>query len=178
MIKLSDTTFDNSSNKQTGNAIEAISKGLAEEGMKDLRRYITTTEKTPNPKQKINRRKKFENLKIILPKVLVKQNGKYKQLDYEADLLAKVPYEKIQAGDIPINTRNSHPNTNTTAVDIGGSARLTSTRLLDSGPVSIDFFCRQLADIIPNPFQIARIVQDWLADNKLDMDKLAHKKFP
>lgn len=145
-------------NKDAGKLVEDVSEGLAKEGMKDLRRYIMDMSKDDlKGKYQIRRRKRFNDLRILLPKVLINRNGKFDELDYEADLLSQVPWHKLQA-DCPPPKSLKNPTTERVRVGLQGQEKLTRTTRIYEIKNTMEFFCRQLSDIVPNPWQTARII--------------------
>ena len=164
-------------NQNAGAVIENISEGLAEEGMKDLRRYIISADEPGDaPRRKIKRREGFDNLKILLPKVLMKKNGKFTALDYEADLLSEVNWNELQANcDYPKSVRV--PQAERATVGLSGAEALTRQIRLHEGKHSMSFFCRHLSGVVPNPWQTARIVAELLARWRMSDDEIFKKRY-
>jgi type III restriction enzyme len=78
-------------------AVDGVRKGLEEEGMGDLSgdiKMLGTGEGGPLTRAvSINRRERFQNTKILLPRVLHKNGGRsFRALDYERDILAALDW--------------------------------------------------------------------------------------
>jgi type III restriction enzyme len=93
----------------TAEVVDAIKKGLEEEGMADLVREIKTTDgrggREPRP---VQRRAVFATRDIYLPLVLRVVDGDVRPLDYEEDILFALDWSELDVTPfvdrIPLNT--------------------------------------------------------------------------
>ncbi len=165
-------------NTDVGKVVEQVGKGLEEEGMKDLRRYISIpSAATAKKTRTIYRRDQFKNWRILLPKVLIKTNGVLDELDYEADLLRMVCWEKLKA-DCPPPKEIPTPKIEQTAVGLEGQTGLIRQIKTYGGKTNLSFFCRHLSNTVPNPFDTARIMEDLFKQWKATDEEIYNKRYP
>ena len=158
-------------------AVESVRKGLEEEGMGDLGADVRDGTGSTGLQAKritVQRQPRFNGLKIFLPRVLHRQgDGEYRPLDYDRDILAGLDWESFryrkrdefepEEQDYLQETRarmdvTAAENGHTTFVDEQRVARTATGGALDSA-----FLVRLLLDVVPNPWQGARILEDALA---------------
>ena len=154
-------------------AIDQIKKGLESEGLTGLGDQVVggqaTTETEELHTQDIERRDPFRSKVIYLPMVLHKNGDNWIQLNYQTHILPHVKWFEIQA-----------PNPNASAAEsIIWQSAVVDIR--DAPPVyhqdqtphidkttSISDFARRLSDLIPNPWQSARIATQLRENLKQD----------
>jgi type III restriction enzyme len=157
-------------------AVESVRKGLAEEGMSDLGQDIKsrTDGDTVQIKQiKANRKPQFKGLKILLPRVLHKDSkGKYRPLDYHRDILANFDWGAFSYTRKDKFTPDEHDKLEKTLMRItmateDGQFSLpysADTDTIDSDPeLDFPFMVRQIMDVVPNPWQATRIIEETLS---------------
>jgi type III restriction enzyme len=157
-------------------AVESVRKGLEEEGMGDLGADVRDGTGATGLQAKritVERQSRFKGLKIFLPRVLHRQSdGEYRPLDYDRDILADMDWESLryrkrdefepeeqdylQETQARMDVR-AEVNGHTTFVDEQRVARTATAGELDSA-----FLVRLLLDVVPNPWQGARILDDAL----------------
>jgi type III restriction enzyme len=166
-------TFD----QEVQAAVDSVRRGLEEEGMGDLAASVRAGGKggeAVSRRETLRRRKEFEGLKIFLPRVLSRHYAttEWRQFDYERDLLSRLDWSKF-----------SYTNRTTFKPDEKAAVERTLVRvsLEDLGNVDdtdlpkiettkedvkpeLDFpaLVRLLLDVIPNPWQGARILEETL----------------
>ena len=143
-------------------AVEQIKKGLESEGLTGLDDQVVgafgTTETQELLKQDLTRRDQFRSQVIYLPVVLHKNGDDWIQLNYQTHILPHIKWSEIQA-----------PNPNASAAE----SMIWQSAIIDVGdapPVyhddqqphidkttGIADFARRLSDLLPNPWQAARI---------------------
>lgn len=163
-------------------AVENVRKGLEEEGMTGLGDFVKAagdlsgdTGEIPEP-IKIKRRKKFEGLKIFLPKVLHRDGKGWREIHYERDILAQVDWSALTYDvEIFLDGKDA-PSVITTVIDVDRSEEgkgpeqgelrlLTETKqesVWTEKRLDIAFLSRHLIDVIPNPWQASRIIMEAL----------------
>jgi len=166
-------TFD----QEVQQAVDSVRRGLEEEGMGDLTASVRAGGKGAAAgarRETIRRRKEFDGLKIFLPRVLSRhyETGKWRPFDYDRDLLARLDWdgfgytnratftpdekEAIERTLVRVSVENLG---NVDDDDLPG---LTSKE--DHEPeLDVPALVRLLLDVIPNPWQGARILQETLA---------------
>ena len=178
-------TFD----QEVQKAVESVRKGLEEEGMGDLATSVrvggTGATATPTKRVTIKRRDAFKNLPVILlPRVVRKDpraKGGYRLLDYERDILGEVEWESLHfSGAESFHAGDADKLRRTIAkVNIekkSGQFDFTDTLTQDEHEIPDEgldfaFLVRQLTDVVPNPWQGARILEEALEVLRKEMDE-------
>ncbi len=156
--------------QEVDKAIGKIKALLEKEGLGDLAdgvRYNDPKDSTGQEAESVRRRKKFKNLSILLPRVLHKKGARgWRRLNYERDILQPMPWEdmaysqasRVQLKDLK-TMRASH-----TQIGLPGeeTAETTARDLPVEEKISPAFFATPLSDVIPNPWQAARIAAEAL----------------
>jgi type III restriction enzyme len=167
-------------------AVKNIKDGLEAEGMGDLGSEIVSDGgKSELKEETIWMRKAFRSKRIMVPRILHRDGKKkYRELDYEADVLALVDFEKFSYreadtfdfADYDVASRHS------VEIDIekGESFEMEATAAKPEIVIDVSLdrpaLIRRMLDVIPNPWQGARILDDTLtklrkrADEKTIID--------
>lgn len=165
-------------------SVQNVRKGLEEEGMADLADYVRAGDDTAqsNPQEaqliKVRRRAKFDELKIFLPKVLHRHGKKWREINYDADILAAINWPELKYDVSEFLSGKDAPALTITTVDVARKTDLTGQTELEfidktiqeayTGQKTLDiaFLSRQLIDIIPNPWQASRLVSEAIGELK------------
>ncbi len=150
-------------NTDVGKAVEGVKAGLENEGLTELGDTVRGHGAGDAPKPiTVRRRGAYGKLKIFLPQVLHKKRKGWRPLDYDRDILSAVRWDAIDAGGA-VNLDDEDTRRETVAtVDVQGSESL-SHAAFDSGErLSLDYFVRRLTDMVPNPWQAARLSGSFL----------------
>lgn len=163
-------------------AVANVRKGLEEEGMTGLSEFVKASGDTGGADDEIpdlvtlKRRKKFESLKIFLPKVLHREGKGWRGIHYERDILAQVGWDKLSYDiDLFLDGKDA-PSVTTTIIDVEKDddllepgqreLKLTTQTKLETvwteKRIDIAFLSRHLIDVIPNPWQASRIILETL----------------
>ncbi|MBI1274457.1 restriction endonuclease subunit R [bacterium] len=163
-------------------SVQNVRKGLEEEGMSDLADYVRAGDDVSqnNPQEaqsiKVRRRSKFDDLKIFLPKVLHRHGKNWREINYDADILATINWAELKYNVSEFLSGKDAPALTITTVDVARKTDLagqTELEFIDktiqeayTGQKTLDiaFLSRQLIDIIPNPWQASRLVSEAIAD--------------
>ena len=153
-------------NTDVNDAVQYVKDALEQEGMGDLDDDVRTGQTTTFQTVPIHRREKFREAEIFLPKVLHKNpEGTWEELDYQRHILPGINLYAISAPD-PQSTHPDRPQETTMMVDLGEhGATETPSKARDlfvDDSVKISWYARRISDILPNPFQAARIVQELM----------------
>jgi len=155
----------------TADVVEAIKKGLEEDGMGDLVREIRTSDaSTPSGPRTVQRRAGFTKAHIYLPKVLRVIDGAVRPLDYEEDILFALDWQGLDvaplAARIPLNAtaaeqqlrriRLSDTGNESVVAEVAGVS--TEARVFDMAHA-----VRMVSDIVPNAWWARAIVGDLVA---------------
>ena len=156
-----------------GEAVEDLKRGLEEEGMGDLGDEIRTGNGVGETTEvEVCFCKKFRGKRIMVPRVLHRDGKrKYRDLDYEADVLGCVDFEDLswrEAGSFR-SAAYDLGKQETFAVDIKAGEEFDIEARAAAETVEIDVpldrpgLIRRMLDVVPNPWQGARILDEALA---------------
>ena len=156
-----------------GEAVKKIREGLEAEGMGDLGGEIRTgNDDTGKTEVEVRFREKFRGKRIMVPRVLHREGKKdYRDLDYEADVLACVDFERFSwpAAETFDLAAYDVGKQETFAVDITASEQFDieasrAVSVIVEQPLDRPGLIRRMLDVIPNPWQGARILDEALAE--------------
>lgn len=150
-----------------GDVVEAIRKGLEEDGLGDLFREIKPTDPLApaHGARAIPRRKDFASTEIYLPKVLKIEEGNARDLDYETDILSGIDWRgydpKAIADAIPENAQAAEGQMKRIVLREAGEERIASEdvmRISETLRFDPAYATRLISDIVLNPFVGREIV--------------------
>jgi type III restriction enzyme len=155
-------------------AVESVRKGLEEEGMSGLTQDVrsVTGEGDDVKVVSVPRATRFQNVKILLPRVLYREeSGLTRPLDYERDILGGLIWSQLSYTEREHFTPDDHDRLERTLVSVtmsdhGGQFALPLMRAVrkeeDVSGIDIDFpfMVRQLMEVVPNPWQAVRILEE------------------
>jgi type III restriction enzyme len=165
-------TFD----QDVNGAVENVRRGLQSEGMADLASSVKATDGEGEPaahmrRETIPRREKFRDLPpIFLPRILHcdphAEDG-WREIDYDRDILAELDWAGLQfSGDLTVNQdRQAGPERTVARIDLGPEQPALESSALDVLPeegLDRPFLVRQLLEVVPNPWQGLRILDEVL----------------
>jgi type III restriction enzyme len=162
-------------------AVKNIKDGLEAEGMGDLGSEIVSDGgKSELKEETIWMRKAFRGKRIMVPRILHRDGKKkYRELDYEADVLALVNFEKFSYrgtetfdfADYDVASRHS------VQVDIAKSksfdmgASEAKPEIVIEANLDRPALIRRMLDVVPNPWQGARILDQALTKLRKRVDE-------
>ena len=157
---------------QTAQVVGSIKASLEAEGMGDLAVAVRTGngENGESNAKRIGRRRGLEKVRIFLPKVSWNEGGTRRELVYESDVLARLPWQSIDPEDLcthwaPDATPAGARHLRLGLEVLGGrSAMGENTAAADALPRRVDrqFAVRALLDIVPNAWNAWSLVQGVL----------------
>lgn len=145
-------------NQNVNKLVEGIKNSLEHHGLGDMKSGAISTGETEKEKVSVNRRGEFRDLDIPMPRVLYQEKSKVRPLNYERDILSNINWDKLKC-EQPGLLLEAEQALTEGRVDIG-KHEIHTDRIAMEGEASNAFFARHLADIIPNPWQAMRIVED------------------
>ena len=149
-------------NADVGKAVQQVRKGLDEEGLTGLDDDVWSSG-GPLKLVTVRRRDPFRNQNIFLPKVQHKDADGWCELDYGRHILPNIDWGAIEAPDPQLSLPESAKR-QTASVDVGDDRPVfyRSEELHIDKTVRVSYFTRRLSDIVPNPWQAARVARDLL----------------
>ena len=144
-------------NVAVGVAVSQVKNGLEQEGLTGLGDMVMS-ESSDFVRVPFQRREKFKNEDIFLPLVLHKDGAEWRELDYQRHILPGVDWGAIEAPD-PQSSLPERARWQWATVDVGDALPVyhADQELYIDKTVRISWFARRLSDVVPNPWQAARI---------------------
>ncbi len=154
-------------NTAVGEAVAHVKAGLEEEGLTGLGREVFSETGGDAKPVTLTRRERFRDRDIFLPLVLHRcgpgDGGGWRELDYARDILSDIDWGTITAPAVG-GSQAEAALRQSAVVDIGDAgADVGAGRevFVDKTP-RLMWFARRLSDIVPNPWQAARIAQSLI----------------
>lgn len=157
--------------RDVGDSIAQVKRGLEQEGMSDLTEFIQqgegrgSGESNGIPKN-IPRRQRFQDMQIFLPKVLhriAKDSKRYRPLNYESDVLKKVNWGTIATKELDIAAVSiDEPQEIEATVDLpkaDSNSKKKKKDIVVNKDFTLEFFTRRVYEILPNSWLAGQIVQ-------------------
>ena len=151
---------------KTNDVVNAIKKGLEEDGMGDLVRQICVGDSAkPVVTRPIQRRDRFSHTEIYLPRLLTLADGELRDFDYEQDILLALDWRTLEVAPlvalIPVNAASAEHQMRRIKLTDSGDERIVSevagttqeTLVFDAAHA-----VRMLSDIVPNAWWARGIV--------------------
>ena len=161
-------------NTDIGNAVQRVKNGLEHEGLTGLGGDVLG-DPSELTRVTLQRREAFRGKDIFLPRVLHREGSGWRELDYQRHILPNIEWHEIDAVDLQIGSAEG-PIWQSAEVDVGDTLPVYHKErepYIDK-TIRISWFTRRLADVIPNPWQAARVAQNllekWRADGATDED--------
>lgn len=170
-------TFD----ADVSEAVQSVRKGLEEEGMADLASQVrlsgTGTTKKASRRETLAWRARFAKIPpVFLPRVLhqdSKDPDDVRELDYERDILGHLNWESFRfLGAHGMSMTEEDKATRTVAKinvarkkdaeEVTQELFQEAVQEMPEEGLDVPFLVRQLLDVVPNPWQGMRIIQETL----------------
>ena len=150
-------------NQKVKGAVTNVKKGLEAEGLTGLGDYVEGSG-VERIQRTIERKHEYREIDIFLPRVLHKHGRKWRELNYERDILSAVDWHQL--GPVaPINLGEEAQLQEIRATIHLQDEAVIDKKLQESAAhtLEVGFFVRRLGDVLPNPWHAARIVKATLA---------------
>lgn len=171
-------TFDQDVNE----AVNGVRKGLEEEGMADLASSVKSVDPGTGQarnmrRETLHRREKFAKLpQIFLPRVLHREQGApeyYRPLDYDRDVLGGLDWEALKflgadqaaLDNDKLQRTLARVTLNRKAEETGQTVFELEQETVEALPeegMDVPFLVRHLLDVVPNPWQGMRLLEETL----------------
>ena len=151
------------SNTDVSLAVQRVKSGLEQEGLTGLGDDVLNMQAGNMRLETVQRRLELRGKDIFLPKVLHKDETEWVELDYHRHILPSIDWGAIEA-PAPQATLPDKVKRQTASVDAGDAQPVFHDPLdlyIDKA-IKVSWFARRLSDVIPNPWQAARVVKDLL----------------
>ncbi|AOS83427.1 type III restriction endonuclease subunit R [Chlorobaculum limnaeum] len=167
-VPLLDESYVITHHADTAKVVEAIKKGLEEDGMSDLVREIRTTDSSASSGARtVYRRPQFARTQIYLPLVLRVEGDEARPLRYEEDILSAIDWQQIDlaplAAKIPDNASAAEQQMQRIRLVDSGGERIVSEAVGASQERLVfdtAHAVRMISDIVPNAWWAREIVGD------------------
>ena len=144
-------------NADVGTTVERVKNGLEHEGLTGLGNDVGGTSAEVG-RVTARRREKFRGENIFLPLVLHRAGDGWMELDYQRHVLPRIDWASIDVPD-PESAAADAAKWQSATVDIGDAPPVyhPDREPLVDKTVKVSWFARRLSDVIPNPWQAARV---------------------
>jgi type III restriction enzyme len=164
-IALLDESYVITHHADTARVVEAIKKGLEEDGMGDLVREIRTSDTSlPSGPRTVYRRPSFVMTDIFLPLVLHMEGINGRELRYEDDILFSLDWETLDVAPlvnrIPENISNAERQMQRIRLADSGEGIVSEATGTSREQLVFDmaYAVRMISDIIPNAWWAREVV--------------------
>jgi type III restriction enzyme len=152
--------------------VDSVRDGFGREGLGDLagQVVIDTSNESEQGEELFGLRTKFKKFsgKIYLPKFVIKQGSKWREVNYEADILSRIDWaqanfsaeQNLHLADV--STQDAEITVTLSGDTKSGLIKETGRKLEATKDSGVDkvFATRQLLEIIPNPWIAHQVVKD------------------
>ncbi len=149
-------------NTSVGDAVGQVKRGLEEEGLTGLGDAVISGS-TNFRRITLQRREELKGRDIFLPLVLHQHGEGWGELDYQSHILPGIDWNGIESPD-PKSSLPDRAVRQSASVYLGDAPPVFHPeRELDiAKEVQINWFARRLSDVLPNPWQAARLAQQFV----------------
>ena len=174
--ELLDQCYVYCNNAEVGTVVEQVKNGLEAEGLTGLGDEVmggsgSQQQQGEMQQQTVYRREQFRDQDIFLPVVSHKNGDDWIQLDYQSHILPHIDWSSIEPPDPEASAPESARRQSAT-VDMDETPPVFHPdQALDiDKTVKVSHFARHLSDILPNPWQAARIADQLITHLKATGD--------
>ena len=174
--ELLDQCYVYCNNAEVGTVVEQVKNGLEAEGLTGLGDEVmgglgSQQQQGEMQQQTVNRRDQFRDQDIFLPVVSHKNGDDWVQLDYQSHILPHINWSSIKPPDPEASAPNSARRQSATVDTDETPPVFHPDQALDiDKTVKVSHFTRHLSDILPNPWQAARIADQLITHLKATGD--------
>ena len=165
--ELLDQCYVYCNNAEVGTVVQQVKNGLEEEGLTGLGDEVmgklgSQQQQGEMQQRTMCRRERFRDQDIFLPVVSHKDGEDWIQLDYQSHILPHINWSEIEPPD-PSASAPDSARRQSAAVNFDEIPVYHADQALDiDKTVKVSHFTRHLSDILPNPWQAARVTQQLI----------------
>ncbi len=150
-------------NTAVGEAVEHVKAGLEEEGLTGLAGEVHSEAGADATRVPVRRREPFRDAEIFLPLVLHRDGEDWRELDYMRDILPDIDWNALDAPDAG-ESQTQRAIRQSAIVDLGDAAPDIGAgrEVFVDKTLRLMWFARRLSDMVPNPWQAARIARNLI----------------
>lgn len=159
--------------QRVSDAVENIKKGLQSEGLEDVAEYVSSGGRADDARPEVVRRRAaHRGREILLPRVRHREGKAWRELDYDRDVLSELPWEGLSYRNAQSVSLDGLERAMMARAQVDISADLLGHDHIDAAIGDADaldqqgldrpYLIRQLLDVVPNPWQGARILDEAL----------------
>lgn len=151
-------------NTDVGTAVASVKQGLENEGLTGLSDLVLS-DSGELQTVTVSRRTQFRNEQIFLPLVTHRDGSGWRDLSYIRDLLREVDWDQIEPPDIQSAAGSGASVSRATVMlgEHGLTPHYDQPRRIEvDTSVKLSWYTRRLADVVPNPWQAGRIVEEMM----------------
>ncbi len=144
-------------NAGVGEVVAQVRQGLEAEGLGDLKDAVSGSGEEVK-RVTLVRREKFRGQHIFLPMVQHRDGEEWIELDYQRHILPAIDWEQLTVTNIQ-DRFPERARIQSAAVDVGDSPvdYHPDLEVYVDKTLQVSWFARRLSDIVPNPWQAARL---------------------
>ena len=152
---------------QTGEVVKSIKSGLEQDGLGDLASSVRSGngDAASTNIRKVERNPKFSKLRIFLPRVTWNEGNSRRELAYESDILARVPWLAIDPASLATDWAPDASPVGRTRIRIGlevlAGVNPIAPLAEDAAPLLLDrvAMVRAVIDLVPNAWVAWQLVE-------------------
>ncbi len=163
-VKTLDECYVFTHRARTGEVLDAIKKGLEDEGMADLARNVRERSGEAIAARRLPRRHQFRDLEIYMPVVLWAGEGGVRALDYDSDVLARLDFREVDmaalVARIPVDGSHALQSQRVrVSLDTTGGTQATGPDSVSAlSQLDAVYATRIISDLVPNAFTARRLI--------------------
>ncbi len=156
-----DQSYVHCHNADVGKVVAQVKAGLEHEGLTGLGDNVLGKGVRETKQVSVAMREQFRGEDIFLPRVLHQEGQAWVELDYDRHILPAIPWGALTPPE-PQLSQPDQPRRDFATVDIGKATEYREEAVYVDKTVSATWFARRLADIVPNPWQAARVASMYI----------------
>ena len=152
-------------NTEVERAVMSVKTGLEQAGLGDISDQVLWMQENDRQLEIIHRRPPFQGSEIYLPRVSHNAGDKWIELDYDRHILAEISWDEIAVTgmQVPYNEPRGLQRATVSLGDQPPVFHPEQTVEIDKS-FKVSWYARRISDLVPNPWQAARIVEDAVQD--------------